>query len=298
MKKVILLFPLILACIIIPPAVSRAPWGDACFAKSPLYRQIRYSFTLRNTTNRTLRDVDFWTYAPVRESSLQECVKLETSHPSRIVMDSLGNQILHFSIAEIPPYATRILSISACLSFPEVDGSIPVGEGDLRPYLVAEKFIEADNPDIRRTAAQLQQASHLKTAERIFQWVSEHIRHYEYASEDRGAVYAFRTGKGDCSEAMYLFVALCRASGIPARGIGGYVCDESSVLDPNAYHNWGEFYERGAWHMADPQKKMYGEGRARYIALRIIGRSPDNPMGERNRFHFHKEGLECRMNRP
>ena len=296
MKKAIHLFSLILACIILPPAVARAPWGDTCFAKSPLDRQIRYSFTLRNTTDRTLSHVDFWTYAPVKENTYQKCKRVETSHPCQIIVDGMGNQALHFSIDGMPPYATRILAIRADVSFQE--GPIPAVEEDLRPYVAADKYIEVNAPEIQRTATVLRQATPRETVERIFQWVSEYIRHYEYASEDRGALYALLTRKGDCSEAMYLFVALCRASGIPARGIGGYVCAASTVLDPNAYHNWGEFYEGGTWHMADPQRRVFREGGSRYVAMRIIGQAPDNFMGDRNRFRCSVQGVEIRMNRP
>ena len=44
------------------------------------------------------------------------------------------------------------------------------------------------------------------------------------------ARHALETHAGDCTEYMALFVALCRRSGIPARGLGGYVCEKDKVL--------------------------------------------------------------------
>lgn len=294
-KKALPISSLIIICILAMTAATRAPGHDPS-GRNPLpTKHIRYSFTLHNTTNRMLRQVDFWTYAPVKENALQKCMNLETSHPCQVVADNMGNQVLHFSLP-VPPYATIVLTISAELSFVEESRPMPVG--DLQPYLLSEKFIEWDNPDIRCQAAILKQTTPGETAERIFQWVAEHIKDYAYFPEDHGAVFAFRYRRGDCSEAMYLFIALCRANGIPARGIGGYVVGKNALLDPNAYHNWGEFYTDGTWHMADPQRKVFVQSRSRYLAMRIIGRTSGNPMGDHNRFRCSGEGMEVRMNRP
>ena len=300
MKKELRFPYLTILCILclfpVTSPTAAAPGGVSSFNRPFPTKQISYSFTLHNTTNRTLRKLDFWTYAPPKRHPIQQCLHLETSHPCRTVIDSLGNQVLHCIFSEIPPYATLVLRISAELSFS--DNLNPLPEEDLQPYLSAERFIEADDPEIRRTASLLKQASPIKTAERIFQWVSGHIQDYRYSGEDRGALYALRNGRGDCSEAMYLFIALCRANGIPARGIGGYVCTESTLLDPEDYHNWSEFYANGAWHLADPQRKVFMQGRSQYVALRIIGKAADNPMGDDNRFRYVGDGAEVRMNRP
>jgi hypothetical protein len=257
-------------------------------------RQIQYSFTLRNTTNHTLHSSDFWTYAPLNINSIQQCKDLQASHPYKLISDSLGNQILHFTFPDIPPYATMIITVRVRLSFSEKVNSLPTG--GLNPYLIPEKYIEIDDPDIRVAAASLKRTGPLDTARQIYQWVSGHIKEYVYSAVDYGAAYALRNRKGDCSEAMYLFVALCRANGIPARGLGGYVYGSNAVLDPNAYHNWGEFYADGAWQVADPQRKVFQLGQSRYIVMRIIGKTQDNPMGNNNHFHFKGEGLEVRMN--
>ena len=77
---------------------------------------------------------------------------------------------------------------------------------------------------------------------------------------------------------MDLSVALCRANGIPARRIGGYICPESAVLKARDYHNWGEFYEGGTWQLADPQNNVLMQNQDDYIAMRIIRSSGDNPL--------------------
>jgi transglutaminase-like putative cysteine protease len=93
---------------------------------------------------------------------------------------------------------------------------------------------------------------------------------------------------------MCLFVALCRAAGIPARGVGGYVCATDCLLSPAAYHNWAQFYANGAWNMADPQAKRFLK-HPDYIAMRII-----DGFADKNTDHFHRfkaigKSMEAKM---
>ena len=93
-----------------------------------------------------------------------------------------------------------------------------------------QKNIQSDHPAINRVAHKLQAPDPAKTIERVFRWVAGNVRYSGYVGKDRGALYALENKKGDCTEYANLFVALCRANGIAARPIGGYVCPQSGVL--------------------------------------------------------------------
>lgn len=256
-------------------------------------RQIRYSYTLQNKTNRLLKKAEFWTYGPVKQTSRQRCIYLTASQPCELIPDDLGNQILYFKFDNLPPYATKIITIKAELIFSDTTNPIPM-EG-LHAFLRAEKNIESEDPELSQLAKELKASKAIKTAENIFQWVAENIQYAGYSRDEQGALYALRNRRGDCTEFMYLFIALCRANSIPARGIGGYVCSENTILEPNDYHNWAEFYEDGVWRIADPQKKNFMRDQSHYIATRVIGKSTKNPMKEFHRFRFKGEGLEVKM---
>ena len=55
--------------------------------------------------------------------------------------------------------------------------------------------------------------------------------------------------EGDCSEHTALFVALCRAAGIPARQVVGI--GYSDEIKAFGYHAWAEVYV-GRWVAMDP----------------------------------------------
>ncbi|MCJ7547638.1 MAG: transglutaminase-like domain-containing protein [Deltaproteobacteria bacterium] len=257
----------------------------AAISSHAAIRPIHYSFTITNTGSTVAKEVHFWTYAPIGQSSLQ------ISAPYQLITDDLGNQILHFTFNNIPPYAARIISIEA--------GINPAGRDnqDTKRYLIAEPFCEADDPAIRALAKELRGSTARQTVENIYKWVSANVRYAGYLKNPRGALYALKHKEGDCTEYMYLFVALCRADKIPARGIGGYLANGNPVLKPDAYHNWAECYIDGAWQLIDPQKKVFMPEPARYIALHIIGDAPKNPIAGPYKFAYKGEGIQIEMNR-
>jgi hypothetical protein len=257
-------------------------------------KKIQFSFTLQNTSAHLIKNAEFWTYAPVKQTATQRCARVKSSHPYQLITDDMGNQILHFTFNDLPPYATKIISIKADLLLSNDANSL--SEDHMPVYLRPEKYIELDDADIFRLAQKLKASGGLKTAQNIFQWVAQNVQYAGYLSNDRGARYALTHKKGDCTEFMYLFVALCRANKIASRGIGGYISKESGILKPAGYHNWAEFYHNGTWKIADPQNKVFTANYDDYIAMRIISGSSDNSMPQFNRFGFKGEGLKVKMN--
>jgi transglutaminase-like putative cysteine protease len=257
-------------------------------------RQIQYLFTVQNTSKHLLKKAEFWTYAPVQQTAVQHCSKIESAHAYEVIIDDLGNQILHFTFDEFPPYATRIITVKAKLFLSKKAN--PVAVSNRRLFLKPEKFIESDDPQLCRLARELKTSTPLKTAERIFRWVVDNVQYAGYLINDRGALYALRNRKGDCTEFMYLFAALCRANNIPARCIGGYICKKNRILKPANYHNWAEFYLDGAWRISDPQNKIFMKDPSDYIAMRLIKGSINLPAQQFNRYRVKGEGLKVKMN--
>jgi hypothetical protein len=256
-------------------------------------RHIEYRFNLHNDSNQLIEKAELWTYGPVKATARQKCQGLKASHPYEVTTDPLGNQVLHFAFQNLPPFATKLIHIQADVELSRASRVTDAAE--LSEFLKREDHLETDSPEILQLAKKLKGRKALDTARNIFQWVSENLRFTGYQAAERGALYALKNGQGDCTEYMSLFVALCRASGIPARGVGGYIIAGDTILKPGDYHNWAEFHGDGTWHLADPQKRVFEEHEGHYLAMRIISNSAVNPMGAWNRFRSAGEGLKVRM---
>ncbi len=260
----------------------------------PIPRHLRYSFTLQNTHTAMLDKAEFWVYVPVRQTSTQRVAKISASHGYQLVVDKLGNQILHFEFENFPPLASKVIDIQADLFMS--DTANPASGGDSTHFLAPERYVEADAPEITALAKTLRAATPIATSKAAYAWVAANLKAENFIPEDRGALYALHNKSGDCTEFMDLFVALSRANGIPARGLGGYVVTENAIVKAADYHNWAEFYLDGAWRLVDAQKSVLMQRPSQYVAMRIISTQVENPLGNSYRFHYSGAGLKVSMN--
>jgi hypothetical protein len=123
---------------------------------------------------------------------------------------------------------------------------------DVRAYLLGTPGIDIRNSRIRKIADELAKGDPggWALAQKTFKWVTDNL---EYTAGDlKGAVWAAQHGKGDCEEYTSLFIALCRANGIPAR----------AVWIPG--HCYAEFYleddkGKGHWFPCDGVGNLFGQ---------------------------------------
>lgn len=254
-------------------------------------KTISYSFTLKNFNNRTIRDVDFWAIAPILKASYQECILIESSHDYKLIKDKFLNQTLYFNIKELPPFSTKIINIQAVLKFHEK----PIKETLLDIFLKPEKKVESNHEYIKEAA--LKFISVKDKPEKVYQWIKNNIRYSGFDKEEKGALYALKNRRGDCTEYMDSFTAILRSLGIPSRRIAGYESENPGVLRTSDYHNWSEFYEDKRWHLADCQKGEFKNHKNRYLIMRIIN---DDLVGNKpdfNRFKIEDiNGVTAHMN--
>lgn len=290
----IIFFLILLGSLLILAEVLRYPAAHRGHSPYPIQRTVQYAFTLQNQTNRLIERAEFWAAAPVKQTATQRCDRLEVSHPYRLISDDLGNQVLFFEIRNLPPFSSRIITVTAHMSFSAVPNRLVAQ--DTERYLSPKPFYEADAPELTRVAAGLKSNRPMESAEKTFQWVVSNVAYSGYTRNDRGALYALRKKEADCTELMYLFAALCRANRIPARGMGGYVCTQNALLRPSGYHNWAEFHDGKVWRIADPQRKAFMKDPSPYVAMRVIAKSSQDPLAGFHRFRYSGKGLKVRMN--
>lgn len=124
------------------------------------------------------------------------------------------------------------------------------GEKEIAKWLTPSILVQSDAPEIIRMAKKIvgDEKDSFKAASKIQAWVYENIEK-RYLAAMSNALGVLKKMQGDCSEHSVLFVALCRAAGIPAReAVGIGYSDEMGAF---GYHAWGEVYV-GKWVAMDP----------------------------------------------
>ena len=123
---------------------------------------------------------------------------------------------------------------------------------DLKKYLISEKYIETESKTIKdlaeKSAPKRSKGGVLLHS--IFNSTIKNLDKYSFANDPKGALGALRLGGGDCTDYTDLFVALCRARGLPARHIHGVL---ASGFSDTPKHSWAEVYiPHNGWVRLDP----------------------------------------------
>lgn len=155
----------------------------------------------------------------------------------------------------IPVELSAYDDLSAKATFDDVDRA--AFARDLEPTVL----MPCDHPDLVRTAKRVvgDAVTLREAAHRLVRWVYTRLQKQSPDVNEATALEILRDMQGDCSEHCVLFVALCRAAGIPARRCSGYVCLGTQW----GSHAWAEIWI-GAWVSADPTTGEIGGG-ARYL---------------------------------
>jgi hypothetical protein len=187
----------------------------------------------------------------------------------KILEDSYGNLYAWWNDIVIKPGETFTVEIQYCtLSFSvrfQIDSSLvkPYDTESMvyRLYTRPEEYVESNHPVIVSTAKTvidgLDKTDYHSMVKEIYNFVVNHLN-YQLQPEEKGALWALENKQGDCSEYSYLFVALCRAIGIPARIQAGFAFSNYEEETENG-HMWAEYYLEGygwipvdgSWHFFD-----------------------------------------------
>ena len=141
---------------------------------------------------------------------------------------------------------------------------LPHGGRQAVPELtMAEPLVQSSHPEIVKLAARLArgQRDPRIVAERINRWVYDSLEK-RITFGIPSALQVLRSRRGDCNEHAQLYVALARASGIPARIAAGLAYIDGKFY----YHAWPEVYLT-TWVAVDP---TFGQFPADAAHLRFI----------------------------
>jgi hypothetical protein len=177
-----------------------------------------------------------------------------------IIEDESGNWYASWTNVVIDRMQTLSLNISyVVLSFEtryivdsESTGKYDTNSDFFKKYTQSEELIESNASEIILKAQSLVEDHddlHDKIS-RLYNFVASYVRYVPQDGE-RGALWALENAAGDCSEFSYLFVALCRAVGVPARVQTGFAFH---YLTENLEdgHMWAEYYlENYGWIPVD-----------------------------------------------
>ena len=236
-----------------PRGVVRPYRPDKLFAQNRTFEfDLKYDFSVPGQTQR----IEFRIVVPQTIENRQNILSVTYSPSPSRVFEQNGNRYAEFVFVEPARRQNVTITVKAELfkydlltarlnrreDYPQDDR--------LDDFLKHEKCIEKDHPAIQQIAEGIEGETEIDIVKNIYDHVLDNMEYSTLGRKDWGAVKAVQLGKGDCTEYSDLFVALCRAKGIPARVASGYTVGFGST---STRHNWAEVYlQEYGWVPFDP----------------------------------------------
>lgn len=183
--------------------------------------------------------------------------------PSSVTEDKWGQKVAHYEYQNVPPNSfTDLRMIVPAMIYktrffvrPENVGSLDGIPDDIRiRYLTDDDNYDMTNSVIRKALKESidDEKNPYWIGRKIYNYVIDKLE-YELAGGWQAAPEVLERGTGSCSEYSFVYIAMCRAAGLPARFAGSTVIRGDDASTDRIFHRWVEIYLPDyGWIPVDP----------------------------------------------
>ena len=212
---------------------------------------LKYTLTIRNAGSSNMQTKTYIAYpAPSLSQTFIDSV-LFAELPNDIFSDKYGQKIAYY-YHNISPGSQRVYqyqvpaTINAVRYFlnPDSVGTLDqIPDSIVSLYTVDGDKYQINDSIIQQAVAELagEETNLYWLVRRIHDFVIDHI-YYNNDSRWDPAPQVLQQGHGSCSEYSFLFIALCRAMGIPARYEAGSHLRDELPYEDTVFHRWQQVY--------------------------------------------------------
>lgn len=241
--------------------------GDTYSVRNFREATIEFTQTIRNLGPDPIEKVQVYLAVPEEALKHQELMSDIQYVPNvdNFKTDRWGQKVAAYVFEDVEPgevvgarysVAARIGDLRHYV-LPERVGSLDEIPRDLKKrYLTEGSRYFINEPVIRETAGQVAggETNPYWIARKLFEYEIGKVE-YELAGGWDIAPTILERGTGSCSEYAFLYIALCRAAGLPARYQAGVAVRGDDTCVDNVYHRWVEVYlPNYGWIPVDPSR--------------------------------------------
>jgi hypothetical protein len=235
---------------------------DRFVLKNERHAQVTYTHMLTNFGPGTMLTADIHLAIPVnRDNQVIESMVLTPGY--EVVTDRSRQQTAHYAYADVMAgnkvqaemVTTARISEIRYFIYPDKVGGLEDVPADMpAAYYENNEKYQFDHPVITRAlhAAVGDEKNPYWIARKIYNYLMDKM-YYEMAGGWNTAPTVLERGNGSCSEYAFVYIAMCRAAGLPARYVGAVVVRGDDDCMDDVFHRWVEVYlPNYGWIPVDP----------------------------------------------
>lgn len=261
------------------------------------YAKIIYTQEYHNYGPCDLKEAELYIAVPENRDNQKIIgeIKFEPS-PSKYINDESNLRLAYFHKDFISPYEAFVVKMEVVAKIYEINYFIypdKVGSLDEISKEIKDKYLKdgekynLNNEVIQKAVKEAvgNEKNPYWIARKIYNYLIEHLE-YELAGGWNPAPVVLERGNGSCSEYTFVYIAMSRAAGLPARYVGSVVVRGDDASMDDVFHRWVEVYlPNYGWIPVDPsggdnslpsdQAAFFGHLSNRFlITTQNIGGSP------------------------
>jgi transglutaminase-like putative cysteine protease/sugar lactone lactonase YvrE len=249
-------------------------------ATDSLREMVEYTHQFRNYGPGTVTDLDIYLAIPVNSphQRLIEPPAYKSSVEYEIITDRWGQQVARFHFEEVKSGEMVQASYKVVVDLfdhwyfihPDKVGRLKDIPGDIKGrYLIDDTKFAINSKTIKKAVKEAlgDETNTYWMMRKIFRYIIDHM-YYELAGGWNIASAVLERGNGSCSEYSFVFIAMCRAAGLPARYAGSIAQRGDIASEDEVFHRWCEVYlPKIGWLPVDPSggDQKTPQGQANYI---------------------------------
>ncbi len=214
----------------------------------------QFEFTYQATLPTMKESAKMWIPIP-SDDQFQNITMNRIEIPGKHQMltdEKFGNQILYVELAPEDSGKTMLLHFTV----ERQEKSVHVDKTKPEMFLESDNMVPLNDTfkSIAEEALIGKNGGELVKARALYDHTIDSMKYAKFGSGwgNGDAEFACDTARGNCTDYHSYFIALCRATAIPARfAIGAAVPSSRDDGGVNGYHCWAEFYAEGKWWPVD-----------------------------------------------
>ncbi|MBN1632686.1 MAG: transglutaminase [Ignavibacteria bacterium] len=238
--------------------------GENMYRKDPQFHKVIFRHSVKCFGPGKIKTLDI-NIALAQDRDNQEILEEIKFNipPSDILTDKWGQKTALFSFKDVKPGESKDIKVETVFKtymvryfiYPENVGSLSEIPADIREkYLEDDEKYQINSEVIRKTLKEVvgDEKNPYWIMRKIHQYLIGHLHYIMDGMWDTAPTVITNT-HGSCSEYSFVFIALCKAAGLPTRYVGSTWIKKDLASTDEVYHRWVEVYlPNYGWIPTDP----------------------------------------------